>query len=97
MELNENTIQNASNCLKVLANPLRLQILFLIKDKPMNVSSIESITGATQSNVSQHLAIMRYNGIVTQEKRGNEIYYTVSNDMLKTLLEVIGELLCEKG
>ncbi len=97
MIFNENILNKASQCLKVLANPLRLKILFLIKEKPMNVSSLEKITGASQSNVSQHLAVMRYNGMVKQEKRGNEVYYTVVDNNFKKLLDIIGELLCEKG
>ncbi|BBB31865.1 ArsR family transcriptional regulator [Thermotomaculum hydrothermale] len=96
MKFNENNLTTASECLKVLSHPLRLMILFLIKDQSLNVSSIEKLTGATQSNVSQHLAIMRYNGMVKQEKKGNEVYYTVATERLKKLLELIGELLCEK-
>jgi len=96
MKFRETSLKNASECLKVLSHPLRLQILFLIKDKPMNVSSIEKLTGASQSNVSQHLAIMRYNGMVSQEKKGNEVYYAVSSERLKKLLEIIGDLLCER-
>ncbi len=97
MKFNETNLKTASECLKVLSHPLRLKILFLIKDSSLNVSSIESLTGASQSNVSKHLAIMRYNGMVKQEKRGNEVYYTVATDKLKKLLEIIGDLLCEKG
>lgn len=96
MKFNDDNLQTASECLKVLSHPLRLQILFLIKDKSLNVSSLESLTGATQSNVSQHLAIMRYNGMVKQKKKGNEVYYSVSNEKLRKLIEIIGELLCER-
>ena len=97
MKFNNDKLQTASECLKVLSHPLRLKILFLIKDAPMNVSSIESFTGASQSNVSQHLAIMRYNGMVKQEKKGNEVYYSVASGRLKSLLEIIGDLLCERN
>ena len=96
MKFNDNNLQTASECLKVLSHPLRLKILFLIKDKSLNVSSIESLTGASQSNVSQHLAIMRYNGMVKQEKKGNEVYYSIASDKLKKLLDIIGDLLCER-
>ncbi len=97
MKFNDSNLQTASECLKVLSHPLRLKILFLIKDSPLNVSSIENLTGSSQSNVSQHLAIMRYNGMVRQEKKGNEVYYSVASDRLKSLLEIIGDLLCERN
>ncbi len=97
MMFNNDSLNRVSECLKVLSHPLRLKILFLIKDKPYNVSAIEKITGAGQSNISQHLAIMRYNGMVKQEKKGNEVYYSISEEKLKRLLELIKDLLCEKG
>ena len=97
MKFNNDKLQSASECLKVLSHPLRLKILFLIKDSPLNVSSIENLTGSSQSNVSQHLAIMRYNGMVKQEKKGNEVYYSDASDRLKSLLEIIGDLLCERN
>ena len=97
MIFNNDSLNRVSECLKVLSHPLRLKILFLIKDRPFNVSSIEKITGAGQSNISQHLAIMRYNGMVKQEKKGNEVYYSISEEKLKRLLELIKDLLCEKG
>ncbi len=95
MNLKKDNTHGAAECLKVLSNPLRLKILFLISEKPMNVSSIEKLTGASQSNVSQHLAIMRYKGFVESEKKGTEVYYKIRDEKLKELIRVIGDLLCD--
>lgn len=95
MNLKQDNTHGAAECLKVLSNPLRLKILFLISEKPMNVSSIEKLTGASQSNVSQHLAIMRYKGFVESEKKGTEVYYKIGDEKLKELIKVIGDLLCD--
>lgn len=92
----EDKLEKAVECLKVLAHPLRLKILSCILETPMNVSTLESIVKTSQPNISQHLAIMRYKGMLKQDKRGNEVFYSIKNDRLKSMLMAIGDLFCKK-
>jgi ArsR family transcriptional regulator len=93
---NEERLEQAVECLKVLAHPLRLKILSCIMESSMNVSALEKIVKTSQPNISQHLAIMRYKGMLKQEKKGNEVFYSIKNDRLKKMLMSIGDLFCQK-
>src|SRR5665647_491456 len=61
---------------KTMAHPLRLAILHYLKDGEKTVNDITQITGASQSNVSQHLALLRQRQIVKTRKEGSNIYYS---------------------
>ena len=61
--------------LKVLASPLRLQILHLLATGPLEVSRIAGAIGASQPNTSQHLSVMRAAGLVEADRNGREIRY----------------------
>ncbi|MFP4497093.1 MAG: ArsR/SmtB family transcription factor [Vulcanimicrobiota bacterium] len=68
-----------TNCLKALAHPLRLLIIDSLKDGPLCVSEIENVTGSSQSNISQHLALLRKCNILETYREKNNIYYRVEN------------------
>ena len=61
--------------LKVLASPLRLEILHLLADGPLEVSRIAAAIGASQPNASQHLSVLRAAGLVEANRHGREIRY----------------------
>ena len=61
--------------LKVLASPLRLEILHRLADGPLEVSRIAAAIGASQPNASQHLSVLRAAGLVQAERHGREIRY----------------------
>lgn len=76
-----------ANILKVIAHPVRLCIVKeLIENGGCNVSTIYSALGIPQSTVSQHLAKLRTAGLVTGERRGNEIIYTVESEEANRLI-----------
>jgi len=72
--MDELTIRQAG-VLKTLANPRRLEILHALADGPVEVGRLASRIGASQPNVSQHLAVMRTAGIVEAERDGREVRY----------------------
>jgi ArsR family transcriptional regulator len=72
--MDEITILQAE-VLKVLASPRRLEILHAIANDSMEVGRIATLIGASQPNVSQHLAVMRAAGIVDAERDGREVRY----------------------
>lgn len=91
---NEERLEQAVECLKVLSHPLRLKILSCIMESSMNVSALEKIVKTSQPNISQHLAIMRYKGMLKQDKQGNEVFYSIKSVRLKKMLMAIGDLFC---
>jgi len=65
--------------LKVLASPRRLEILHHLADGPIEVRRLARELGASQPNISQHLAVMRAAGIVDAERDGREIRYRLAD------------------
>jgi DNA-binding transcriptional ArsR family regulator len=61
----------------LLSEPTRLKILHTICREERSVTMIVAETGATQTNVSRHLALMRAAGIVSRRRDGNTVYYRV--------------------
>lgn len=77
--------------LKALAHPIRLQIVDAIKDGEVCVKSLEEMTGASQSCVSQHLTILRNLGIVTALRDGNLVCYRLNHHLSERILQCIYE------
>lgn len=82
--------------LKVLAQPKRLEIIHLLRDQRLNVSEIYSMLDLPQANVSQHLMVMREAGIVTAEREGKAIYYSLANPKIIEASDSIREWLLEQ-
>jgi DNA-binding transcriptional ArsR family regulator len=61
----------------LLAEPMRLKILHTICLDEQSVSAIVAATGATQTNVSRHLALMHQAGVVGRRREGNAVLYRV--------------------
>jgi ArsR family transcriptional regulator len=68
-----------ADVLKVLASPLRLEILHRLADGPLEVSRIATAIGATQPNASQHLSVLRAAGLVEADRHGREIRYGLAD------------------
>jgi ArsR family transcriptional regulator len=81
---------------KVFSNPTRLEILNLLRDKELSVTELIEKTKLSQSNISQHLAIMKYKGIVTSNRKGKNIYYKLTNTKIINAFDIIREVLSEK-
>ena len=63
----------------LLSEPTRLKILHTICSDERSVSAIVALTGATQTNVSRHLALLHQAGVVSRRKEGNAVHYTVTD------------------
>lgn len=72
---------------QALADPLRLAILQHLMAGPATVSELQSLTGATQSNVSNHLALLRERSLVRATREGRHIVYTVRDASVGHLVE----------
>jgi len=83
--------QKEAEVLKALANPIRLRILDVIRDGEVCVKTLEEITGASQSCVSQHLAILRKAGIVKGFRDGNLVCYSLDHQLADEILHCIHE------
>lgn len=77
---------------KVLANAKRLEILNIIKDKEANVNDLSAALGTRKSNTSQHLAYLRYLGLVSARRAGKNIFYKITDARIVEPCKVFKEL-----
>jgi ArsR family transcriptional regulator len=74
---------------KVLGEPMRLRILQAVCKEPRSVSAIVAATGATQANVSKHLALMTGAGVLHRQKEGLRVFYGVKDRLAVKLCEMV--------
>ncbi|MFN4021672.1 MAG: ArsR/SmtB family transcription factor [Hydrogenophilus thermoluteolus] len=89
-------IEMAARALKSIAHPLRLKILCVIGEDEACVQEIVDAVGTSQSNVSQHLAIMRDKGILATRKEANRVFYRVADPRTLQLVVLMRELFCHR-
>ena len=87
-------IDRASRSLKAMSHPLRLKILCTLGDQEISVQDIVEHVGTSQSNISQHLAILRDKGILDSRKDANRVYYKVGDARTLRLIDMMREVFC---
>jgi len=90
-------IELASRSLKAMSHPLRLKILCTLGDEEVSVQDIVEHVGTSQSNISQHLAILRDKGILASRKDANRVFYRVSDSRTMKLIGMMREVFCTQG
>ncbi len=91
------TIYNLqSEISKTLSNPIRLAILRTLRDGEKSVNELTEILGISQSNISQHLALMRQKGILKTRKQGTSIFYSVTNPKINQACDMVREVLLDQ-
>ena len=87
-------IELAASALKSLAHPLRLKILCVLGDQEACVQEIVDQVGTSQSNISQHLAILREKGVLVTRKDANRVFYRVGDTRTLQLVGMMREVFC---
>ena len=87
-------IEQASRALKAMAHPLRLKILCLLGNQELSVQDIVECVGTSQSNISQHLAILREKGVLRTRRDANRVFYRVGDERTLTLISMMREVFC---
>ena len=85
----------ASNFLKAISHEGRLMILCHLVSGEKSVTELEDLLSARQAAVSQQLARLRLEGLVTPRRDGKTIYYSLTDDRPRQILEVVYELFCK--
>ncbi len=78
-----------ADILKALGHPIRLKIISELMDSDKTVSQIWKSVGLSQALVSQHLAVLRHNGIIKSVRKGNTVYYSIVNPVAIEILKLI--------
>lgn len=78
--------------MRVLADPLRLQIIALLARETLCTTHLVAETGARQTNLSNHLRVLREAGVVDTEPCGRFTYYRLRPEVIERLAGALGDL-----
>jgi DNA-binding transcriptional ArsR family regulator len=84
----------ASSLLKALANPHRLLIVCQLIEKDRSVGELAGFLDLRDSTVSQHLALLRRDGIVGTRRDGQTIWYSIGNDSARAVVQTLYRAYC---
>ena len=88
--------REASEFLKALAHESRLVILCILSEGEKTVGELEALLDQRQSTVSQQLARLRLDGLVTTRRDGKNVHYRLANGDTRTILDAIHAVFCDK-
>ncbi|MCK5829466.1 MAG: winged helix-turn-helix transcriptional regulator [Methylococcales bacterium] len=91
---NDADINRAARCLKAMSHPLRLKILCILGTESISVQDIVEQVGTSQSNISQHLAILREKDILGYKKEANRVYYFIDDERMIELIQMMRDVFC---
>lgn len=91
-----NSYKSHAKILSAISNPKRLEILHVLKSRCVRVSELAQMTGLNQPNISQHMHVLRREGIVVTKRKGREIEYCISHPKIISILENLTEILSDK-
>ncbi|WP_197493022.1 ArsR/SmtB family transcription factor [Woeseia oceani] len=84
----------ASRLLKTIGNPIRLMILCTLVEGEYAVGELNERIAQSQSTLSQHLAILRREGIVQTRREAQTIYYSLNSTEVRSLMEWLYKTYC---
>ncbi|MGO4871429.1 MAG: ArsR/SmtB family transcription factor [Roseiarcus sp.] len=88
--------REASEVLKALAQESRLMILCILAGGERSVGELEEALSQRQSTVSQQLARLRLESLVTTRREGKTIYYSLASDKVRTILDAVYKAFCTR-
>jgi ArsR family transcriptional regulator len=91
---NEEDLSVTAASIKAMSHPLRLKILCALAKGELSVQDIVAQVGSTQSNISQHLAILRYKNLLVTQKDANHVYYRISDSRTLKLVSMVRNVFC---
>jgi len=92
--MNNKQITALAALLKSISHPFRLRILCLLQEKEMTVGELGKAIHTTEPNISQHLSILRHQGIIASRKQANFIYNRIVDYRVIKLIETLQSLFC---
>jgi len=90
----EANAERAASLLKSMGSPRRLLILCQLVEGEKSVGELEKAVGLSQSALSQHLAVLRHKGYVSTRRSGQMIFYSLSGDEARAILQSLHGLYC---
>ena len=93
----EASASEAAKLLRALSNERRLMILCQLSDRELAVGHIQTLLGLSQSALSQHLAVLREQGVVATRREGQTIFYRIADPAAVKVVATLAEIFCPPG
>ena len=87
--LSEGQLEQVALRFRLLGEPMRLRILQAVCRQPHTVNEIVTAVGATQANVSKHLALLAGAGILARQKEGQRVFYGMKDPLALKLCALV--------
>jgi len=88
-QIDEEEVREQSYVLKALADPTRIKMLHLLKNRPMCTCDIMVALELTEPNASHHLNLLERNGITKSERRGKWVFYRLEQSAIRNIANAI--------
>ena len=92
----ESILKLQADICKIFANDKRLEIINLLKDKEMSNSELMQKTGLAKVNISQHMNVLKANGVVLARREGVQLFYRIANHKIIQACNLMREVLVEQ-
>ena len=93
-ELQDNA-RRAAGMLKAMSNPSRLVILCQLAEGERSVGELETLVGVSQSGISQHLAVLRREHVVSTRRDRQTVFYSLASDDVVALMATMHRVFCK--
>ncbi|MCP4453112.1 MAG: winged helix-turn-helix transcriptional regulator [Planctomycetes bacterium] len=88
--LSDSLFHEASECLKVMAHPVRLKLVNILMQGEFAVHEMAELCETTPNQTCEHLRLLKGHGLLSSERRGRTVYYKIASPRLPRLIECIG-------
>ena len=87
-------IEQAAVAMQAMSHPLRIKILCLLSSGEMMVQEITEAVGSTQSNISQHLGILKACRMINSRKEATKVFYRIEDERILKMIGLTREIFC---
>lgn len=87
-------IEQAAIAMQAMSHPMRIKILCLLSSGELSVQDIVDAVGTTQSNISQHLAILKACNMIAGRKDGTKMFYAIEDARILKMITLTREIFC---
>lgn len=94
LEMMKTNAGKAAKLMKALGNESRLLILCYLDGKELSVTELNNCLDLSQSALSQHLAVLRKDGLVKTRRESQTIYYSLEGDTAKRIIHTLHDMFC---
>jgi DNA-binding transcriptional ArsR family regulator len=95
-EFQDEKLEAAAEIFKAMAHPLRVAILFLLKNgQALTVTQIHEMAGIRQTTASHHLNILKTKGVLCSKREGKNCFYYLKHGILSQIIDCVSTCTCD--